>query len=155
VRNTPRRSDRRHRACQEGSWEGGGSLVGTGNSVVPCGGKDASDDGKMHHRECNLLYFTRFGVILTGDTPRLAILAPQSHPVRLWSQNHEHAILMSHIQCQGGLILGDVRREGYRQNRSGGEKRGEASATGRGVVSGPRATVLGGKTRGIFFCFVQ
>jgi hypothetical protein len=42
-------------------------------------GSDASDDGKLHHRECNLLYFMRFGVILTGGTPRLAILAPQSH----------------------------------------------------------------------------
>ncbi len=57
----------------------GGSLVGTGDSVVPCGGHDASDDEKLHHRECNLLYFTRFGVILTGGTPRLAILAPQLH----------------------------------------------------------------------------
>ena len=49
------------------------------NSVMPCGGQDMSDNGKLHHYECNLLYFTQFGVILTGDTPRLAILAPQSH----------------------------------------------------------------------------
>jgi len=30
---------------------------------------------------------------------------------------------MTRIQCQGGSILGDVRREGGRQNWPGGEKR--------------------------------
>jgi hypothetical protein len=38
AQNTPRRRDRRHRACREGSWDGGGSLVGAGDSVLPCGG---------------------------------------------------------------------------------------------------------------------
>jgi hypothetical protein len=32
----------RYRACREGSWEGGRSLVGKGDSVVPCGGHDVS-----------------------------------------------------------------------------------------------------------------
>jgi hypothetical protein len=27
ARNTPRQRDRRHRACREGSWEGGGVLL--------------------------------------------------------------------------------------------------------------------------------
>ena len=44
-------------------------------------------------------------------------------PVRLWSQNRKHDVRMTRIQCQGGSILGDVRREGDRQNRPGGEKR--------------------------------
>jgi hypothetical protein len=44
ARNTPRRRDRRHRACREGSWEGGGGLVGAGDSVVPsCGGHNMSE----------------------------------------------------------------------------------------------------------------
>ena len=42
ARNTPRRRDLRHRACQEGSWEGGGSLVGAGDIVVPCVGHNVS-----------------------------------------------------------------------------------------------------------------
>jgi hypothetical protein len=43
AQNTPRRRDRRHRVCQEGScWEGGGSLVGAGDSVLPCGGHNVS-----------------------------------------------------------------------------------------------------------------
>ncbi len=43
--NTPRQRDRRHRACQKGSWEGGGSLVGAGDSIVPWGGDATCHDG--------------------------------------------------------------------------------------------------------------
>jgi hypothetical protein len=50
ARYTPRRRDRRYRACREGSWEGGGSLVGAGDSVVPCGGHEVSRRWKLHHR---------------------------------------------------------------------------------------------------------
>ena len=39
---TPRRRARRYRACREGSWEGGGSLFGVDDSVVPCGGHETS-----------------------------------------------------------------------------------------------------------------
>jgi len=42
ARNTPRRRDRRHRACREGSWDEEGSLVGAGDSVLPCGGHNMS-----------------------------------------------------------------------------------------------------------------
>ena len=48
AQNTPRRRNRRCRACQEGSWEGGGGLVGVYNSVVPCGGHNVSR-WKLHH----------------------------------------------------------------------------------------------------------
>ena len=34
ARDTPRRHNRRCGACWEGSWEGGGSLVGASDSVV-------------------------------------------------------------------------------------------------------------------------
>jgi len=44
-------------------------------------------------------------------------------PMRLRSQNRKHDVTMTRMKCQGGLILGDVRREGDRQNRPGGEKR--------------------------------
>ena len=46
---------------------------------MPCGGHDVSDDGKLHHCECNLPYFMRFGVIFTAGTPRLGIPASQWH----------------------------------------------------------------------------
>jgi len=42
ARNTQRLRDCRHRACREGLWEGGGSLVGAGDSVMPCGGHNVS-----------------------------------------------------------------------------------------------------------------
>jgi len=38
----PRRRNSRYRAHREGSWEGGGSLVDVGDSIVPCGGHDVS-----------------------------------------------------------------------------------------------------------------
>jgi len=42
AQNTPRRCDRRHRVCWEGSWDRGGSLVGAGDSILPCGGHNMS-----------------------------------------------------------------------------------------------------------------
>ena len=42
ARYAPRRRNSRYRAHREGSWEGGGSLVDAGDSVVPCGGHDVS-----------------------------------------------------------------------------------------------------------------
>jgi hypothetical protein len=33
ARNTQRRRNRRHRACWEGSWEGGGVLLGLGTAL--------------------------------------------------------------------------------------------------------------------------
>ena len=38
ARYTPRQQNRRCRACWEGSYEGGGSLVGANDSSFPCGG---------------------------------------------------------------------------------------------------------------------
>jgi hypothetical protein len=35
ARTTPRRHDRRHRACQEGSWEGGGVLLALMTASCP------------------------------------------------------------------------------------------------------------------------
>ena len=50
---------------------------------------------------------------------------------------------------------GSISERGYStksgQNQRGGEKRGEASVTCRGVVSGPRAPVLGKNTWNFFF----
>ena len=58
-----------------------------------------SDNEKLHHCECNLPYFMRFGVFFTAGTPRLGIPASQWHgevlpPLSLWSQNREHAVQM-------------------------------------------------------------
>ena len=79
ARYTPRQHTRRHRACWEGSWEGGGSLVGTGDSVVPWGGDAMCQDGIRTMVWCNLWYFRQCGVIFTAGTQRLVILASQSH----------------------------------------------------------------------------
>jgi hypothetical protein len=38
ARYTPRLRDRTCRACREGSCEGGGSLVGADDGLLPCGG---------------------------------------------------------------------------------------------------------------------
>jgi hypothetical protein len=65
-------------------------------------------------------------------------------PLPLWSQNREHAVQMSRIQCQGGSILG-----GRRPTKLA--MRGEASATRRGVISGSRAPVLEKKHAELFF----
>jgi hypothetical protein len=70
---------RMHRACREGSWEGGGSLVGAGGSVVPWGGDATCHDGNCTMVWCNLLYFRRCGVIFTTGKKRIAIMAPQWH----------------------------------------------------------------------------
>jgi hypothetical protein len=56
---------RMHRACREGSWEGGGSLVGEGGSVVPWGGDATCHDGNCTMVWCNLPYFRLCGVIFT------------------------------------------------------------------------------------------
>jgi hypothetical protein len=57
---------RMHRACREESWEGGGSLVGAGGSVVPWGGDATCHDGNCTMLWCNNLYFRRCGVIFTA-----------------------------------------------------------------------------------------
>ena len=70
----------------------GGSLVAADDSIVPCGGHDTSDDGKLHLCECNLFYFTRCGVIFTAGTQRLVILASQLHGEVLPPCNYEARI---------------------------------------------------------------
>jgi len=90
----------------------GGSLVAVGDSVVPWGGDAACHDGNCTMVWCNNLYFRRCGVIFTagkknhdsGSTVAWGSVAP----LPVWSQNHEHVVLMLRIQCQGEGILGDV-----------------------------------------------
>jgi len=79
ARDTPRRHNRRCGACWEGSWEGGGSLVGASDSVVPWGGDATCQEGNCTMVWCYLPYFRRCGVIFTAGKKRLAILASQSH----------------------------------------------------------------------------
>jgi hypothetical protein len=43
---------------REGSWEGGGSLVDAGDSIVPCGGHDVHHDGNCTIVWCNLWYLS-------------------------------------------------------------------------------------------------
>jgi len=152
ARYTPCRSMCRHMACWEGSWEGGGSLVGTGDSVVPCGGHDASDDEKLHHRECNLLYFTRFGVILTGGTPRLGILASQWHGEVLPPCHCGARIACMQYKCNAfnakGVDFGEKLLD-----KIGEEGRSVCHLSGSGFWS--PSTSFGEKTRGTFFCFVR
>ena len=153
ARYTPHRCTRRHRACREGSWEGGGSLVAAGDSVVPWGGDAACHDGNFTMVWCNnLLYFRRRGVIFTARKKRITILAPQWHgkvaPLPLWSQNREPVVLMLHVQCQGG---GDIGRCWMRRRWKKLLRRGEASATRRGVISGPREPILEKNTWNFFW----
>jgi hypothetical protein len=49
---------------------------------------------------------------------------------------------MLRIQCQGGGILGNVGFTCDRMRSTKSSRRGEASATRRGVISGPREPVL-------------
>jgi len=79
ARYTPRRRTRRHRTSREGSWGGGGSIVGAGDSVVPWGGDVTCHDGNCTMVWCNLLYYRWCGVFFTMGTQRLAILASQLH----------------------------------------------------------------------------
>jgi hypothetical protein len=79
ARYTSRRRRRRHRACWEGSWEGGGSLVGVGDSIVPWEGDVTCQDGIGTMVWCNLWYIRQCGVIFTAGTQRLVILASQLH----------------------------------------------------------------------------
>ena len=155
ARYTPRRRDRRYRACREGSWEGGGSLVGAGDSVVPCGGHDASDDGKLHHRECNLLYFTRFGVILTGGTPRLGIPASQWHGEVLPPCHCGARIASMQYKCNAfnakGVDFGEKLFDKIGQNRRGGEKR--LPPVGEWFLVPEHQ--FWGKNTWNFFCFVR
>jgi hypothetical protein len=65
-------------------------------------------------------------------------------PLPLWSQNREPDIRMTRIQRQGGRFWMKWRSTKL-------ARRGEASATCRGVVSGPQAPVLGEKHVELFF----
>ena len=75
ARNTPRRRNRRCRACREGSWEGGGVLLE--RTTASCLVEDTMcQDGNCTIVWCNLPYFRLCGVIFTAGKNRLAILAP-------------------------------------------------------------------------------
>ncbi len=57
-------TQKRYKACREGSWEGVGSLVAGGDSVLPCQGHDWSWWWKSCHR-CRL-----FLLIVAGFLPQ-------------------------------------------------------------------------------------
>ena len=152
AQNTPCQRDRRCRACQEGSWEGGGSLVGVNDNVMPCGGHDASDDGKLHHCECNLPYFTLFGIIFTVGTPRLGIPASQWHGEVLPPCHCGARIMSMQYKCNALSAKGvNFGREGDQQICE--EGRGVCHPSGSDFRS--LRTSFGEKTRGTFFGFVQ
>ena len=94
-----------------GSWEGGGSLVAAGDSVVPWGGDAACHDGNCTMVWCNNLLYFRHGTNVTHSIPR----------------------------------VGDIGQCWMRRRWTKSSRRGEASATCRGVISGPPKPVLGKK----------
>ena len=49
-------------SLEEGLWEGGGSLVAAGDSVIPWGGDAACHDGN-----CTMLSFERFWTNMVGN----------------------------------------------------------------------------------------
>ena len=90
---------------------------------MPCGGHDVSDNGKLHHCECNLPYFMRFGVIFTAGTPRLGILASQWHEEVLPPCHCGARIASMQYKCNAFSAKGvDFGQDGDRQNWQGGEE---------------------------------
>ena len=91
AKNTPRRRNRRHRACREGSWDGGGSLVGAG--TVSCLVEDTTCQ-----RDGNVIVGVSFlvagGSIVTPwerQTPNFGNVVARANntPVPLRHQNRE------------------------------------------------------------------
>ena len=110
ARYTPHRRNRRYRACWEGSWEGEGSLVGAGDSVVPCGGHEVSRRWKLHHRVVQLSVFSGCGAIFTPrerQTPgfRDVVACANDTPVPLRRQNRDIALRAWRIIAHRGSIL--------------------------------------------------
>ncbi len=91
AQNTPRQRDRRHRACREGSWEGGGVLLvlGTASCLV---------EDTTCQRGGNVIVVARFLVargsifnLCERQTPSFCDVVPGASdtPVRLRRQNRE------------------------------------------------------------------
>ena len=147
ISATPRRRARRYRACPEGSWEGGGSLVGAGLSVVPCGGHEVSRQWKLHHR---VVQFTVFLAVWRNFLPR------GKKDSRFWLHSCTgkccpRATVKPESQACGTKCHafnakgGDFDENWMRRRLTKMARRGEASATCRGVISGPRAPGFGKK----------
>ncbi len=105
-------------------------------------------DGKLHHRECNLLYFTWFGVILTGGTPRLGIPASQWHGAVLPPCHCGARIASMQYKCNAfnakGFDFGEMLFD-----KIGMEGRSVCHLSGSGFWS--PSTSFGEKTRGTIF----
>ena len=123
-----------------------GSLVGVGDSVVPWEGTQRVT------MEFAVVPFTVFlmvwhifyrGENKTRDSG--STVAPGSvAPLPLWSQNRKPDVRMTSIQRQGGRFWMKWRLTKL-------ARRGEASATCWGVVSGPQAPIFGKKHVELFF----
>jgi len=105
-------------------------------------------DGKLHHRECNLLYFTRFGVILTGGTPRLGIPASQWHGEVLPPCHCGARIASMQYKCDAFNAKGGNFGEKL-FDKIGEDGRSVCHLSGSGFWS--PSTSFGEKTRGTFF----
>ena len=144
ARYTPRRRDRRYRARREGSWEGrGGESCWRGRqrrALWRTRGVTTMEIAPS----CGAIY----GILAVwrknyrGDpktrNSRFTVAWRSVAPLPLWSQNREHDVVMSSNKCQGGRFL-------MRRRLTKSARRGEASATRRGVILGLRAPVLGKK----------
>ncbi len=81
-----------HRACWEGSWEGGGSLIGTGDSVVPWGGDATCQcDGNVIVVASFLVAGGSIFNLCEHQTPTFCdvVACASDTPVRLRCQNHK------------------------------------------------------------------
>ena len=103
---TPRRRAHRYRACREGSWEGVESCWRgrQRRSLWRTQGVTTMEIAPS----CGVIYciFVVWHKNHRGDPKTcnsgFTVARGSVAPVRLWSQNREHAVLMSRIQCQGG-----------------------------------------------------
>ena len=92
ARNTPHRHDRRHKACREGSWEGGGVLLALGTASCPVEDTTCQRDGNVIIVASFLVTGGSIFNLWERQTPSFCdVVAHASDtPVRLCRQNREH-----------------------------------------------------------------
>ena len=91
VQNTPRRHDRRHRACRVGSWEGGGVLLALGTASCPVEDTTCQRDGNVIVVASFLVAGGSIFNLWERQTPSFCDVVARASdtPVRLRRQNRE------------------------------------------------------------------
>jgi hypothetical protein len=91
ARNTPRRRDHRHRACREGSWEGGGVLLALGTASCLVEDTACQRDGKVIVVASFLVAGGSIFNLWEHQTPSFCdvVACASDTPVQLRCQNRE------------------------------------------------------------------